>query len=1034
MIVSLACVRTSTINRSTTIRLCANAVRVGDDSSGIDFYTSNCGLKSYRKQWLQSNLCNHNIASKTYFANPSGFIRSLVIVVCFAWCVVISGIAVNTAFLSSLYRVNAPHQALIGVVRLLMIFSEHDLFIPIKCNFKMKAWIHDNIRSTEEKHHHDCTMIHGESSSSDLDNILAVISMLLLISGDVELNPGPKDHKTKSSQPRFPDASDHELDPPSIPKGDNSHVPSIANASDPQKCLTSSPTSTHAMDESYQGIEDQRKFMLTGSPDSDSKNLLTSKEGDIKLFKRDTEPEDTPDDLLGTDYNRPIEEGCEYPVVTPDLAIFLKKITIYDDGLQEAPDFSEVEDFQSKPKFAMTLNKELDSVSARFSDSFAKHNLDDCTTTFFSHANKLFRAGCRCHYCVICGNCKRDDTRNSHVFPEGLLIAFRRIHVYNAKQLVKSVSGKSKHEAMPKEVTEFMYDFVLDKRFGTSAWTYDLLCASCELKCSPAEQRLRNAYVRMMKASSFILPLLISNEECWFHFILTMIMFRGLLVSENLSDHFSDPNFRNGFTELWNFCKQYLRSAATVCNNCIIPDLRLFLLPNQAINIEMIHFLYSLEYSLRCPMFARHIRSSENGTFFYWKFDCLHVVLALDPISLRYFNYFHHSLDLQDGHKEYLVLHWINMQCSDVTRSEPSGAVKIKYRPNLKRYVFPPMLLKENIDLNTEFFKRLYDQATVTDCKFNISPSSKVMTSRFCGLGHSYPSTEKMLFSPTETKCMELVKYPVNDDCEIEFIDASINNTKLDEYIEAASGLSPLRFPERNAELKRENELLKAQMAAMGKDDTSSVDELIQSNRKLDKVKKELEDSKKKYDIKKKKAGDTIVQLNKTIVQLEERAATAERSAATAERKAATAEQRAEQALLEKNKLKFENQELKRHIQFVGMMQRELRLSQNQLTRVRSSGHRSREHFSVRNARKMILMRMEFMELQCGQDFSAHKEFCKKVLIHVEIETSCSKESVHNNIMKYSSLDYLDLAINNFSEHKSSQITEAYCRSTSYHY
>ena len=1001
MIVSLACVRTSTINRSTAIRLCANAVRVCDDSSGIDFYTSNCGLKSSRKQWLQSNLCNHNIASKTYFTNPSGFIRSLVIVVCFAWCVVISGTAVNTAFLSSLCCATAPHQVLIGIMRLLMIFSEHDLFTPAQCNFKIdevQAWVHNSIHSTstEEKHH--C-----ESSTSDLDNILAVILMLLLISGDVELNPGPNDHKTKSSQPGSHPA---ELDPPTTPKDDNSHVPSIASG--PQQSPTSSPIdpSRHAKD----GM-----FTL-----SDRKNLLKPEKG---VFEKQADhEEDTPDMCRGTNYGRPIdseiEQEHEYVLVAsgPRPTSYRKTLTTYDDGLQEAPDFSKVEHCQSKSEFTRILNEELDSMSAKFNDSFAKHDLDDCTRTFFSHANKLFRAGCRCHYCSICGSYKKDDTRDSHVFPEGLLRVFRRIHVYNAKSV-----GKSKHEAVPKELTEFIYDFVLDKRFGTSAWTYDLLCSSCELKCSPAEQMLRNAYVRIMKTFSFFQPLLVSNEKHWFHFILAMIMFRGLLVSENLSDHFKDPSFQKGFTELWNFCKRYLHPQSAMCS---IPDLRLFLLPTRAINIEMIHFLYSLECSLRCPMFTRHISNSENGTFFYWKFDCLHVVLALDPISSGYFSYFHHSLDLQGGHKEHLALHWINMQCSNVTRSEPSGAVKIKYIPSLKKHIFPPMLFEENIDLTNEFFKRLYDQATVVDCKFNILPSSKVMTNRFWGFGHSYPSTEKV-FSPTEAKNME--QYSVTD-CEV--IDAtSIDNEELDKYIEAASDLSPLRFPDRNAELKRKNEST-AKIAVMGKDDVN-IDELIQQ--KVDEVKKEL---KAEYKVKQKRAGDTIVQLKRTLERKEEEVKKEKERASAAEKKVEIEGRRAEEALLEKDKLYFENQELKQRIDHCKkMMQRELRLSQNQLTHVRSSGHRSREHFSVRNARKMILIRMEFMEQQYGLDFSIHKEVCREVLTYVEIETS--QESVDDTIrsMIFSSLEYLDLSIN-FSKHKSSQITdsEVYCPSRSISY
>ena len=649
MIISSACQRTSGVNYSAdeAVQVAAKMRGTTDlnaayfDLNDLDFYTANCELKSSRKRWLNSMFCGQNINEKSWFTNPSGFIQGLVLLFCFAWCVLISGIAFATLSLCQLHYCGVSHRVpvkdIIYVTKQFIVFSECGIFTPIKCNLEISRqdWIRHNSHDSESKCH-----IHMYSISISR----VIILMLLLISGDVELNPGPKERNADSSQPRSP----AQLDDPKMPEQGNLHnmqpdnvqqfpsvnkTPILMTPSDsvslpvdslmpPIERLRIVDTSSREENpakavsmvipadlnsaqsgvdpNSTEGIADQRKIQIS-SPDETNNNR-----DDVKRFEKQQDAL-IPDDVERTDldpvaHDQPKEQTkvLKYVVFTPTSHHMKYATTEDSEGLsglqetslreaplqetllqetplqgasgplQEAPDFSEVEHcYLTKEEWATCLNKELDSEYPKFKDSFAKRELDDCTMSFFSCANRLHRAGCLCHYCSICGSNKRNDTRGSHIFPEGLLKVFRRIHCYNA---MSDSAAVSKHEAVPKEHTEFIYDFVLNKRIGTSAWTYDLLCGSCEQKCSAAEGKLHKVYIHMM-SSDTVLPLAFSNENIWFHYILAMIMFRGLLVNEKLHFTESDTRFRRRFTELWNFCKSDPESFK---DDDPIPNLRLF--------------------------------------------------------------------------------------------------------------------------------------------------------------------------------------------------------------------------------------------------------------------------------------------------------------------------------------------------------------------------------------------------------------------------------------------------------------------------
>lgn len=946
----------------------------------------------------------------------------------------------------------------VDAMKLFVLFSECDNFSPIEPNFEMpQSWIfRNNIHDSKCKHD-----IHVHSTW-ELDHVFAVILMLLLMSGDIELNPGPKDRRVSSNSPssdspptdhdalaadaekrnsdmpepgseqQFPNAIQtvnktptkvcgNTFESPHRDSQTSFESPEIvdrltinSNVDEPMKALSmATPAELNSSDHSEvnevshtSNLNDHRKvdpihthdsqpkttsnvtfksfetqpdrYYENDRQDTDPRSSIAAqpKEGAIVQPKEQTsvhtyvvftptshhtkyamseqeqqeEPQEEPPQELEDDQQVELEDELQEELVHP---------------LQEAPDFFEVERcYPSDDEFAACLNEQLRLESHKFEDSFAKHELDDCTSRFFSLANRLYRAGCPCNYCSLCGGYKKDEPRDSHVFPEGLLRVFRRIHCYNSK--TSSVT-KSKHDIVPKNYAEFIYDFVLDKRFGTSAWTYDLLCGTCEQKCSVAEGKLRSVYIRMMRSVD-LQPCVLLNEDIWFNYILAMIMLRGLLVSEKLS--FTSTRFNRGFTELWNFCKSDPESFIAV------PDLRLFLLPNRAINETMMAFLYSFEYSLRCPMFTRHISTTKNGEFLYWKFDCFHVILTLDDTSEKYFEQYQHILR-ECLEKRQLTLQWTDT-CSTITHTS-ANAIKIEYNDNSAHRLFPPALFEENIALNNEFVKRICDQASVRGFQSNLLPSCKIMTNRYRGLGHQYPLVDSDV-SLAKTHSTSPLSYT-----EIDF-----NVKKDDEYIEEAIRLSPLRFPERIAELQRISALDFAMRDNLKLTDAKKVVELEEE---LSEVKKKQKEDKDKYKSKQKKSGDMVVKLKQSLdksdIALQNEKEKVIKESLRAEKEA----RRAEEAMSKADQLQVEKMELKKRICKCNkmMLLKELRLINKQ------QELKEQESVNMQTARTVLNLCIEVMQ-------------CNGVSLGPGLSKLCQGfiESDQKS-PNYANLEYLDL-------------------------
>ena len=954
--------------KKSTVVVTMIAHRAAEPPHNSDFYTAKCRLKSDRERWLAS-IYNRRWRERSWFVDSGGFVQSLILLICSGLCVVLSGIVLAFLFSLSLSKL---HKACLLTVRFTLVsLDAPDSPLPSRSVFSNSDRQCDIVGLpilSEEGVFQNVFM-------DVMDIILVITSLLLLKSGDVELNPGPIERNGVSSQ---------------LSPNENARVEEPGPQ--PSESMAAEKTAS---------VSSSDKAYSTVSPNSDSQDIMIPKSAS-----------DSPDTVSGgirklhiaspLSSSNPMTQnptrsfsqqvsndlGQEHSQVEVDLQPkeyvayglgdpqYINKV-VYTEGLQELPDFFEVEHrYENREDFAKDVNKELDSLTG-LQESFAKSDLDECTKNFFHHANRLYRAGCKCNYCSVCGKQKSavasmdnpSGEYDSHVFPEGILTLFRRIHCYNAPP------SERRHEPVPSSYTEFIYDFVLDERFGTAAWTYQLLCSSCERKCSAAEEKLRHVYVQLMGQTD-IKPVMFLNENYWFNYILAMIMFRGLLVNEKLS--FNDSAFTERFSDLWNYCKT--EPGPAVVNEVplerkkenVIHDLRLFLLPNRAINTNFTTFLYSFEYSLRCPTFTRIVNNSENGRFFYWKFDCFHVVFPLDDNSRKYFNQFKNVL--HEYHRGHLTLQWTSPQCV-VTKTEISGAVKIIYGPKTT-LIFPPALFEEGISLNNGLVEKMYHQASVPDFDSNQLPSGKVMTERYKGFGHQFP---KLGCSSSGACILSSSQSDITKAQPIVF-----NKERDDKCIEEAATYSPLRLPERVAELERENKLLRTKLEALPNDDNAK--NYVDMKYRAEIAEQELCKERKKNKEKQKKAGDMIVNLNKSLKN-EEKALIKEK--ARSAREAKRAEENALKAEIAEGRiLKLRNEII---------LEREIRITQKQQAENQLTQH---DIIELQKAKTTLTMCMEFVPQPL-------KESCRETLESIDsrigtIELRSKVISPH--------LGYLDLS------------------------
>ena len=895
-----------------------------------DFYTADCWLKSFRKRWVTTEIKRRQTkrgkADCQRLVNPRDFIQSLVWLIFCAWDAVVSGVNIS---ILSLSQVNTPRVWLLtlGLLARLILTQE-----PAADNHNCRSFCsaaHVQL-STSQQYETLPMKGHMQQSIFILLDCILTIMMMLLRSGDVELNPGPpKDRKTNQTNNSNKPAKLTEV----ANEAQTSFGVSV-NSKSACSDVGGLPPCDEFMDTYTTPASDDDSIHSMHGSDINTTRELDHTDHDSIIDPHQPESENTIDlqNLNSQVENEP--EPTNYITFTHKSG-HTRRPVHYSEGVQDMPDYYEVEDRWTKEEFAKKVNKELDLLVLKgLPNSFAKDHLDDRTVAFFGHANRLYRAGCHCNYCSICGRRKQDVATDenasgkydSHIFSKGILTVFRRIHCYNSSRASDSPKQKP---LIPIKYTEFIYDFVLDERLGTSAWTYELHCRDCEQNCSTAEQKLRDVYVDLMgqdelKSVEFL------NKNYWFQFILAIIMFRGLLVSEKLNNCFNKPLFKAGFTELWSFCKSVLGALKLrdsknpdlmakfdqILKALKIPDLRLFLLPNRQISKEKAAFLYSFEYILRCPMFTRLVTSSENGTFLYWKFDCFHVVLPLDDISRKYFDHFQNILI--ESPEKHLILRWTNWSTSSIAeRSAKSDAIRIRYNPNTTPQLFPPVLLQENAQLRDEVTNKICHLASVAYLDPKLLASCKIMIARHEGLiSHQYPFLDtSAAWDPKSSYSEETSPVTV-------VFGKDRNNDDDSKYIEKAVCRSPLQITERISELESENKQLKEKVNEHGNID---IDELVDMRSRMDKAEADLVKEKAKTKVKQKKAGKLIISLQQSLEIKDKELSEAKTKIAEESQRADREAQRVEEEKMKAEEEKMEAEET------ISLLKKQIRILQGQL-------------------------------------------------------------------------------------------------------
>ena len=546
-------------------------------------------------------------------------------------------------------------------------------------------------------------------------------STLLLLSGDVELNPGPPKKipstpKPKAVQAEYSVADGGSRDQPLQLMDDSATVQNVEpfqTQSGESSIKDTEATSTGVGQVNSTIDEPQAGIASTGN-DPDKTLLVTGASNEL----RDTSQASTE----SGEGNIMPRVGQRNSFINGERQTGTAKTESREDPKLTSPQLNSSHQVRQGEKSEVEIL--LSELRGKMTEWFRRDlwkrdegfltNDKSVLKEFYMIANKLFRLGRGCDLCALCGR-KKDLSGGpceSHIFSKCLLILFKQFHC----------DGES----------EFMFDFSRGKRLGTNL-TCKLLCDKCEKEGSKCEQKLKQVYGRLKDDSeSFSKPntvynFEIENEGMWFQFILANFMFRGLLINLDLED--SDES-------LWEkiFClRDYCNQISFYTQNLI--ELRLFLLPNcPIIHDKVDDFTRPAEWLIRNPRFTDLCRLEEGGLFLYTQFDCFHILYLLNDKCVKYFKDHVNGLSLLESGN--WCLSWTHPLDVHAT-SLNTGAVVLRVPDDAWSRCFPHVLLKKNVDLYTEYISMIYTDHGRLKPKLDTGVKSYIVRSP--GLNYSYP-------------------------------------------------------------------------------------------------------------------------------------------------------------------------------------------------------------------------------------------------------------------------------------------------------
>ena len=644
-------------------------------------------LKTYREQWIATHCIYTRTRSRHErgrFKNVVGILRSLALLICFAFGLVSTGVASLSCVINFVSTIPHLVPAMVAWLLIGLIMPEPDeIHILLTSIKKFTLSTHNGVF----EHVHRVNLVF-ESLTTVTEKLLhysytvcnrAVIAMLLLRAGDVERNPGPMDGITVSKQP-----TKWAMIPEENKAADNKGV-------GPSRDL-------------YLIQEGVKTLKLT-LPDNDPFKALqnddSSSERDEALDHETTAPESG----LDRNAHRPVTCDPQPATTTTDAVqpesndkerhnyVTVKKsggYTIRRYSTSIVPEtYTTAKDKKELVKEAIQMWKEKsdpDRIACRMT-----LKLDEVCIKLFLNLMRIYRDNrteeiSSLKFCPLCYRESDSKLKNSHIIPKCILETFREIHVP-----VQSFNEQEDHR--------ILYNFSKWSRFPPRKATVQLLCKDCEHRASAAEGRLRSVYLCVTSHPNTTCQIKdVQYKEL--HHILAQILFRGVLVNVDIDDYrdgehwFMHEEFKTTFTRLWNYCGDI--------NFANPPDMYLFLLPNCPYNDATTYSLFSMERILRSPHYTKLVRD-KAGLYFYTKFDCFHIVVAINDESRKYFNTFQNGLY---SHKDGPIL----LQC---TRPRPkrqhqsqNGDSVLQYTPFTEEEMithFPDVLIQWNIDFYHDY-------------------------------------------------------------------------------------------------------------------------------------------------------------------------------------------------------------------------------------------------------------------------------------------------------------------------------------------
>ena len=238
-------------------------------------------------------------------------------------------------------------------------------------------------------------------------------------------------------------------------------------------------------------------------------------------------------------------------------------------------------------------------------------------------ANKHFRKNKRYPLCIRCGQEKATGGKKfvkiSHVFPESMLKVYQAVHCGNQRPFICDVSKFTQKAGFSIEASEY---------------GYPLQCSTCE-DLGDAESYLKDVYLLLIAKNEDLKAKCVSKKvrekkrvikNMWLPYALVNIMYRGIFVCGDI-DKILD-SYQEKFIKLWYNAR----------GNGSTTDVLLYITPLYPFLTNDVHLMYILERLLRNPTPTELYTYNDAGEFLYTNFDCFHLVLPLCTKSEKYFS------------------------------------------------------------------------------------------------------------------------------------------------------------------------------------------------------------------------------------------------------------------------------------------------------------------------------------------------------------------------------------------------------------